>query len=379
MLNEIEMMLNEGGDEGGDEKGTAADHPTTPTKKMHVAAPTTPPKHATLDATVREGTQDNPFVPKQATPKAQGPPTTLGPATSSTTDNGNQPKRAQAENITTLADLAELIKCGNSGLRRDFGNRIVKIEETQKDLSEGQATLWKQHERTDHKLTTIDKKLAKQHERIENLDDTVHDMARSAKDQLTNMQNRVEALEKQPRGTSGDANHYSSNVGDVIVVRGFQRDTKKSEIMETLHDIMKQVPGYEAEEFVPFRRGSIGKIRFASAAQARAALPAVKTATTTASSTLPEAVQLWAVPERSAAAAAKARPWTRAAWIARTRFGAPGVTAEVSTRRLYDANDEIIAETDEGGDISLTPHGLTVLKATAVALRQALAEPADQP
>lgn len=79
-------------------------------------------------------------------------------------------------------------------------------------------------------------------------------------------------------------------------------------------------------------------------------------------------------PERSAADAARARPWTRAAWLAREKLGVPGISAEVSTKTLWDSTDTEVAVTNTAGEITLTAYGERLLRTTPDAWRRLLAD-----
>lgn len=84
MLDEIEIII----DAGDNARDAAEEHTTTPTKKMRVNEPVTPPKHKDIADTEHEHMQHNPFIPEQTRPPAQGPPTTFGSA-ASTSERGN--------------------------------------------------------------------------------------------------------------------------------------------------------------------------------------------------------------------------------------------------------------------------------------------------
>lgn len=101
-----------------------------------------------------------------------------------------QPRRcASGDQITTLADVAEFIKCENAELHHDFGNRIIKIEGRR-----GRQRDRNNRRKAGQKLMTyIDTKLVK-YERIGNLD-----VMQNGKDDERTIKNRVEAAETTAR------------------------------------------------------------------------------------------------------------------------------------------------------------------------------------
>lgn len=163
-------------------------------------------------------------------------------------------------------------------------------------------------------------------------------------------------------------------MGNVLVVRGFARDARRSDIVDFLQGLLNDtLYAWTAEAYAPFRRGSIGKIRFPTPQAARDAMATLRRAA-------PARAQagclgsVWVAPERSAADAALARPWTRAAWLVREKLGVPGVAAEVSTKKLLDATDNMVAETNTVGEIILTAYGERLLRTGPDAWRRLLAD-----
>lgn len=86
--------------------------------------------------------------------------------------------------------------------------------------------------------------------------------------------------------------------------------------------------------------------------------------------------RLCAAPERTPEEAGRARPTARAAWIPQTVFNATGMAGVPRTGRLYDQDDEAVAQATPARRIELTPHGQRLLPVTEAAQQGALASTA---
>lgn len=189
---------------------------------------------------------------------------------------------------------------------------------------------------------------------------------------MNDMDRRIQNLEN----VAANPNHTNqeTGMGNVVVVRGFARDTRRSDIMGFLQGLLNDTTyASTAEAYAPFRRGSIGKIRFPTPQAARDAMATLRRAAP-ARAQAEGLGSMWVAPERSAADVARARPWTTAAWLVREKLGVPGVAAEVSTKKLRDATDNVATETNTVGEITLTPSGERLLRMAPDAWRRLLAD-----
>lgn len=255
-------------------------------------------------------------APRQDSEQAQRPGEHGGRERAEKVDEHGEQATRRPQEITPLADLADLIKNENAELKRDLGERLWNVENHYVHLAEAQQQLRDRQDRAEEKQQKRAKHLSIHDNEIRELKSTTKKATTATTDQIKDMERRIQGLEKAAVSSTGQ----ETGAGDVVVIRGFARDTKQSDIVDFLQGLLRDI-AYEgaAEAYAPFRRGSIGKVRFPTAQAARAAIATLRRAA-------PARAQaeclgtLWVAPERSAADAARARPWTRAAWLAREKL-----------------------------------------------------------
>lgn len=144
-------------------------------------------------------------------------------------ERGQQPAERRAQDITSLADLADLIRNENAELKRDLGDRLRNVEDDYVHMAEAQQQLRERHDHLEDKQTTAAKQLRKHDSEIQIK--MAMKTTTTTTDHMKDMERRIQGLEKNATNPSHAS--QESNGGNVVVIRGFARDTQNEATSRT--------------------------------------------------------------------------------------------------------------------------------------------------
>lgn len=149
----------------------------------------------------------------------------------------------RAQEITSLADLANLIKNENAMLKRDLGDRLRNVENDYVQMAEAQQQLRERQDRAEEKQQRTTKQLNTHDNDIRELKATMKKTTTVTADYMKDVERRIQGLEKV--ATSANNTRQEAGTNNVVVIRGFARDTKRSDIVDFLQGLLKDI-AYDA-------------------------------------------------------------------------------------------------------------------------------------